>query len=168
MGCRTSIEKTLGLLAMGIGLLGGCYLCLVLDFGIIARVAGWAGLLLFGASMAVGTSRILRPGIRVVINENGIEDRRLRIGVVPWEEVTAIELRTLKSVRTLCVEVNDERKYVERMPTWVRVNAWAGGLFGYPPISINFVGLDPSIEDVWEYIWTHHPPPTAPDGSLED
>ena len=159
MECSTSRAKLGGLLAAALLLLGACYVCVFLHRGLVATIASWFGFLFFGLVLIKIVWDLLRPGPRVIINENGIEDRRLGIGLVTWNEITAIELRWMGRAKFLCVEVRNPDRYVSAMPLHIRLFVWANGLLGYPPITITFAGLSPGIQEVWEYINTHHPPP---------
>lgn len=163
MECTPSRPRQLGLLAAAAALLGACYVCVFLHRGPIATVAGWFGFVFFGLVSVKIAVDMLRPGTRVIVNDEGIEDRRLRIGVVPWEEITAIELRWMGSAKFLCVEVLDPDKYVARMPLHVWLATRANALLGQPPLTIAFGGLSPGIREVWEYVKTHHPPPRGPE-----
>ena len=168
MECMPSRPKLFGILLAAVALLGTCYMCVFLHRGPLATVVGWFGLVFFGLCFAKIVADIVRPGPRVVVNNIGIEDRRLGIGVVPWPEITAIELRWMGSAKSLCVEVVDSDRYVARMPLRARLAVRANALLGYPPITMTFAGLSPGINEVWEYIRRHHPPPDARDLSEAD
>ena len=126
--------------------------------GPIAIVAGWFGFVFFGFVFIKILWDLLRPATKVIINDDGIEDRRWRVGVVPWDEITAIDLRWMSSAKFLCLEVRDPDKYINRMSGFHRLCVWANGLLGYPPLTMTFTGLSPSIGEAWEYIKTIHPP----------
>ena len=162
MQCAISRVRLLGFLALAALMFGACYICVFLHGGLIATVAGWFGFVFIGLVFVKIVVDMLRPGTRVIVSDEGIEDRRLRIGVVPWEEITAIELRWMGSAKFLCVEVLNPDKYVARMPLHVRLATRANALLGYPPIMMTFAGLSPGISEVGEYIKTHHPPPRGP------
>ena len=159
MQCAISRVRLLGFLALAVLMFGACYICAFLHGGLIPTVAGWFGFVFIGCVAVKSIVVMLRPGIRVIVDDDGIEDRRLRIGVVPWEEITAIELCWTGPAKYLCVEVLDPDKYLARMPLHVRLATRANALLGYPPITMTFAGLSPGISEVWEYIQTHHPPP---------
>lgn len=159
MEYRTDPVKHVGLLFAGLLMLAASYACIFLGRGPIAAIVGWFGLVFFGFAFLKALLDLLRPATKIIINDKGIEDRRWRVGVVPWDEITAIELRSIGPAKCLCLKVRDPDKYIDRMSAIHRCCVWANGLFGYPPISIAFTGLSPSIEQAWEYIKTNHPPP---------
>ena len=158
MECRTNLAKHVGLLLAALLLLAACYVCAFLHVGLIATVAGWFGFVFFGLAFLKILWDLLHPATKVIINDDGIEDRRWRVGVVPWEEITEIDLRRIGSAKFLCIEVRDPDKYVGRMSGIHRFFVWANGLLGCPPITIAFTGLSPSIEEAWKYIETNYPP----------
>jgi hypothetical protein len=137
------------LLAVAVPLLGACYICVFLHRGALATGVGWFGFVFFGLTALKIVVDILRPRPRVIINDEGIEDRRLKIGVVPWKDIAAIELRRMGPAKFFCVEVRDPDHYVSRMPAVVRLGTWANGLLGHPPVTMTFAGLSPPINDVW-------------------
>ena len=158
MECRTNLAKHVGLLLAAVLLFAACYVCAFLHGGLIATVAGWFGFVFFGLAFLKILWDLLHPATKVIINDDGIEDRRWRVGVVPWEEITEIDLRRIGSAKFLCIEVLDPGKYVGRMSGIHRFCVWANGLLGFPPITITFTGLSPSIDEAWKYIKTTHPP----------
>ena len=158
MECRTDPVKYVGLLFGALLMMAACYVCVFLHGGTIATVAGWFGFVFFGFAFLKILWDLLRPATKVIISDDGIEDRRWRVGVVPWAEITAIDLRRMGSAKFLCLEVRDPNKYIARMTGFRRLCVWANGLLGYPPITVTFTGLSPSIKEAWEYIKTTHPP----------
>ena len=159
MECRTNLAKHVGLLLAAVLLFAACYVCAFLHGGLIATVAGWFGFVFFGLAFLKILWDLLHPATKVIINDDGIEDRRWRVGVVPWEEITEIDLRRIGSAKFLCIEVLDpgqvRRAYVGH-PSLLCLGEH--GLLGFPPITITFTGLSPSIEEAWKYIETNYPP----------
>src|SRR6185312_5556589 len=75
MECRTSKRKLLGLLGLTCIMVGGSYFCTTLP-DIIARVVGWIGMEFFGLGFVVFPVLFFRTDAQVIINDEGIEDRR--------------------------------------------------------------------------------------------
>jgi len=132
-------------------MVGGSYFCTTLP-DIIARVVGWIGMEFFGLGFVVFPVLFFRTDAQVIINDEGIEDRRLRIGVIRWEDIHSLSIGSVNSVRFLCVELNDPEEYLSRLPRWKRWLAAADGAMGFPPLNIGFSGLSPGIEEVWAHL----------------
>src|SRR5689334_5031924 len=57
-------------------------------------VVGWvgiAGVIFFGAATVVGIVQGTRRGPRLTIDEQGIHDRTLGVGVIEWSDITNAE-----------------------------------------------------------------------------
>jgi hypothetical protein len=163
MECRIDRTKHVGLLVASLVMLGASGICVLSDRGPIAIAAGWLGLVFFGIGFCVCLRDLLRPTTRIIINDEGIEDRRSGIGVIRWDEIAAIELRRMGPAKFICIEARDSEKHVSRASALNRFFASANTLLGYPPITVSFTGLSPSADEAWEYIKTNHPPTDSTD-----
>ena len=135
MECHTSKVKVLGLLGLTCLMVGVSYFCTTLPDA-MARVVGWIGTVFFGLGF------IAFP----------IHDRRLKIGVIPWEDVRSLSIGSVHSTKFLCIEVVDREKYLSRFSRWKRHLASASEGLGFPALTINFAGLRPGLKDVWAYL----------------
>jgi hypothetical protein len=151
MECYTSRAKLLGLLALTCVMVGGSYFCTTL-LGLGARVVGWVGVGFFGLGFVAVPVMCLRTGPQVILNDEGIEDRRLKIGIIRWEDIRSLSIRSVNSVKFLCVEVFDPEKYLSRLPRWKRSLAGLNAALGFPALTISFQGLSPGIREVWAYL----------------
>ncbi|MGD8450270.1 MAG: STM3941 family protein [Phycisphaerae bacterium] len=155
MECRTDRSKQLALLLGASLLLAACYVCVFVNRKYVPIVVGWFGFVFFGYVLLRILFNLLRPTTMVIVNDEGIEDRRWGIGVIPWHDITAISLRRIRSSIFLCVEVSDPSEYISRMSALRRFSVWANGLLDFPPITVSFSGLSPSIHEAWDYISAH-------------
>ena len=87
-----------------------------------------------------------------MFDEQGIRDRRLRTGVVCWEDIRNLHVGTIHANSFLCIELVDERKYLARLPAWRRRLLELNRLVGFPPLSISFVELTPGFNAVRAYL----------------
>ncbi len=151
MQCYTSRTKLAGLLCLTCVMVAVCYSCTTHP-GLIPRLVGWIGVGFFGLGFVVIPVMFCRSGPQVVINDAGIEDYRLKVGIIRWEDVRSLYVGSIESARFLCIEVDDPEKYVARLPRWKRWLAAANEALGYPALVINFSGLTPGIRDVWAHL----------------
>jgi hypothetical protein len=110
----------------------------------------WRGF--FGLGFIAFPVTCFRSGPQVVINDEGIEDRRLKIGIIPWEDIQSLSIGSLNSVEFLCVKVFEPEKYLVRWPRWKRSLAGMNAAFGFPALTISFSGLSPGIREVWAHL----------------
>jgi hypothetical protein len=153
--CYTSRTKLLGYLALTCVMVGMAYFSATRSDP-IANFLGWLGVAFFGLGFIVFPVQLLRWGPVVLVNEMGIEDRRLRIGVILWEDITAI---SSDGVHFISITVKDPEKYLSRMSKWKRWVAELSRTYGFSPIFIGFVGVTPGIDEALKYIqfrWRDH------------
>jgi hypothetical protein len=117
--CRRSPWKLVGLLGLAAVMAGTSYFCTTLP-ELKAQIAGWVGLPFFGLA-ALGVLRMLaQSGPVVVIDAEGIHDRRWSVGVIRWEDVTRVWVASVSGNRMLCIEVSNPEDYQARMRRWER------------------------------------------------
>lgn len=155
MRCKTSILKTLGLVATAVLLLFACWYCTTLPIP-TAQVAGWVGLVFFGLCFVAILIQLFRGRPSVILDEAGIHELR-SFGTIPWTDIISLRIDWVVTQRFLCVEVRDPQTYVSRLTARNRLIAEANPSLGFPPITISFSGLSPGLSEVWSYIQTNHP-----------
>lgn len=151
MECHPSKWKLLGLFGLTCVMVAVCYYCTTLP-NLKALIAGWLGLALFSVGLVGFPIAFFRKGAQVVINDEGIEDRRLKLGVIPWEDIDSLSLGKMKSTRFLCVWLVEPERYLARMSRWQRMMAIANEKLGFSAITISFSGLSPGINQAWAYL----------------
>jgi len=151
MECCASGAKLLGLLGLTIVMVGSSYACTTVP-GLFPRVVGWIGVGFFGLGFIAIPVMFFRRGPQLVINEEGIEDRRLKVGVIRWSDILSLSIGAVYSAKFLCVEVTDPDEYLSRLPRWKRSLTAATEALGFPALTIGFSGLSPGLKEVWAYL----------------
>ncbi len=151
MKCYTSKVKLLGLLGLT------CVMVTMSSFlttlpDLISRVVGWIGVGFFGLGFIAFPVMFFRTGAQIVINDEGIEDCRQKIGVIRWEDIRSLSIGSVYSAKFLCVEVADTEKYLSQLPRWKRSYAAVNEALGFPALTIGFSGLSPGLKEVWAYL----------------
>ncbi len=146
--CYPSMVKLLGLLSLTCVMVGASYFCTTLPES-TPRVFGWIGIGFFGLGFIAFPVMFFRTGPQVIINDEGIEDRRLKAGVIRWADVRAVSIGSVNSAKFLCIEVADPEAYLARLPRWKRSLAAANSALGFPALTISFSGLRPGLKEVW-------------------
>ena len=122
-------------------------------FGLFLPQGGlhrWLVPALYGIAFLLLLQKLIRRGPKVILSNKGIEDRRLGIGLIPWEEISQLAIEHIHAAEFLAVSVIDPDKYATRMSWANRLGSRSLVKHGYPPIAISFEMLDTS----WEVIWT--------------
>jgi hypothetical protein len=151
MKCYPSKLKLLGLFGLTCALVGMCWFLTTFS-DLFSRAVGWVGVGFFGLGFIAIPIMWFRTGAQVVINDQGIEDVRHKLGVVPWEDIRSLYIGSVESTKFLCIELVDPEKYRSRMPTWTRPLTTVTKALGFPTLTIGFQGLSPGLEEVWAYL----------------
>lgn len=109
---------------------------------------GWAGIVLF----AVGFPQLLRSfldgGPRLVIDDQGVLDRALGVGLIPWSEITGASVRALSGQRFVCLEVRDPRFFTAQLGSLRRALLRANRALGFPELSLSVSDLPVGADEV--------------------
>ena len=160
MECRPSKVKLFGLLGLTCAMVGASYFCTTIP-DLTAQVFGWIGVAFFGLGFIAIPRQLLRAGPQVVINDEGIDDRRLKLGPIRWDDIRELSIGSVHGAKFLCIELVDRERYLSRLPAWKRRLGAASEALGFPPLTIGFSGLTPGLDEVWDYV-RKRPPSTTP------
>jgi hypothetical protein len=108
-------------------------------------VGGWVGILgvaLFGTGAVVGLVQGLRRGPRLSIDDDGIHDRTLGVGVIAWSDIVSAAPYLVAKEPFIGLNLRDPAKYIQRAPPLKRRLARMHAASGMPPFSVNLVGLE--------------------------
>jgi hypothetical protein len=132
---------------------------------LVSRVMGFGFLVLFGGFTVFALVKIVQHKPVITLSDAGIEDTRLKIGVIPWSEVVqAYELPYLwyKNVQVL---VRHPEQFKQRQPWLTRTLGELNAMSGWSPFVLMTANTSTSASVVVDYIcrqlvrhW-----PTAPD-----
>jgi hypothetical protein len=153
MECRTSKARVLGLLGLTCVMVAVCWFCTTLEDP-FARVVGWIGVGFFGLGFIAMPIAFFRSGPQVVIDDEGIEDRRMKIGTIRWEDIRSLSIGSVNSAKFLCIELVDPDPYLSRLPRRSRWLSSVNRTLGLPTLTIGFSDLRPGLNEVWAHLQT--------------
>lgn len=79
----------------------------------------------------------------IVINDEGVFDGRLRMGVISWDDIRRIRSITFANAfHFISLDLHNKRTYQSRRPLWLRAWSQARRVYGLTPIMITTNGLD--------------------------
>jgi len=78
----------------------------------------------------------------IILDEQGILDRRLKVGVIRWDDIRRIVPYSLQGVEYISLDLHDMKSYEARRPLWLRLLSQGQRLFGMSSVSIMANGLD--------------------------
>ena len=120
---------------------------------LIAKSIGIVFLILSGLAIVVAIINIIFNKPLVLITEDGIEDKRLKLGIIPWEEIQRLEIRRIKGLDYLCMSLHHPDRFTPKSPSRVV----RSGKVEKGTLPIELANLRPSGRAVKDYLWQNHP-----------
>jgi hypothetical protein len=136
----TFLFISLGFVAAGIGM--------VFD----GEIYGWTGILLFGGCALVFIRQLIDSRTRLIIDQNGIFDRTMGVGIIHWEEIENAYVMSISGNDFICLELTNPEKYTRKLSKVKQALASANHSLGVTDLSLNLSGVDASTEDVFEVV----------------
>jgi hypothetical protein len=113
---------------------------------------GW-GLVALGGVLALIQLRALGEEVeRVVIDDSGIRDSALPVGVIGWSEVRSASVQAVGSYKVVALQLLDPERVVRRLPPARQFIARKAIESGLPGIYLTLVGTDGDPERIAEVI----------------
>ena len=149
VGIRASRIKLGMVLLICIGFVA---LGLFLAFVARERIIGWISVLFFGAGIPLLVRQLLDSRPRLVISDEGILDRSLGVGVIPWTEIVGAYVRSISGNDFICLHLRDPSLFTSQFSPARRAMTSANRALGFTDLSINLSGLPVRTEEVFELI----------------
>jgi len=116
---------------------------------------GWSGVIFFGFGLVIFLRQILDSRPRIVIDEHGIFDRTLSVGVIEWQDIEHAYLNSVVGNPFVSLRLNDTEKYLQRAMSSQKKLARLNKYLGAETININLSGIDKSPDEILEVIIKH-------------
>jgi hypothetical protein len=154
--CRTSIPRTLGWLGLAVLMIAASYYTGRTATGFI-RAVGWLAVVFCGVCLVPIILQLFRRGPTIVIDEDGVLDRRLHVGRISWQDIASVSIVQSGRQRLISLWLRNPEHYLSPAPTWSAGLSRVGEEMGYSPFSLNFAGLTPGLEETYAYLRTRLP-----------
>jgi hypothetical protein len=130
-------------LAVGlVGLaIGAALLLLQLPFP-LPHLLGWGVVALSGIYALLQLRALGEESERVVIDDAGIRDSILPVGVIDWGEVRGAAVQSIGSVEVVALELRDPERFIRRLPAARQFIARKALEAGLPGVYLTLVGTD--------------------------
>jgi hypothetical protein len=113
---------------------------------------GW-GMVALSAIYALLQLRSLGEEIeRVVIDDSGIRDSLLPVGVIGWDEVRGASVLGIGSVQVVALQLRDPERFIRRLPGTRQFIARKALKAGLPGVYLTLVGTDGNVSRIAEVI----------------
>ena len=118
-------------------------------------VPGWTAWLILGSSALYGLLQLRALGEeneRVVIDDAGIRDSILPVGVIGWDEVRGASVQKVGSVEVIALQLRDPARFIRRLPSARQFIARKALEAGLPGVYLTLVGTDGDPSRIAELI----------------
>ena len=88
----------------------------------------------------------------IIVNEEGINDKRLRMGVIRWADIEQIRMHGVGGAYFISLGLLNSEEYLARQPKYVRLSNQIWRLFGVSPIHIKVAYMDVTPDELFEMI----------------
>lgn len=124
-------------LLLAIAAVGGFYFL----FGYIPTIVWLIGpivliALVFSAVRGQSTDPV------IILDDEGVLDRRLKVGVIRWDDIRRIKSYSLSGAEYISLELHNAKTYTSRRPLWLTLLSQVQRVFGMTSIAISTNGLD--------------------------
>ena len=108
-------------------------------------------ILLIATVMVVRESFDKSP--RVVINQQGVFDKRIGVGVIYWKDIKRVYGVSLNNIEHVCLELYNENKYLEKRSFIINILSKLNKTTtDISPLNIVTSNLDVGYDDIFETI----------------
>ncbi len=125
--------------------------CLYLALG-RGDLAWFAGLVPSAALFVAALGSLTDQRPRLVITRQGVEDRAIGVGLVPWTAIAGLEETAVRQSRFLRLKLHDPAAWRARMPVWRRAVMDVRAVFGVTPFSIDAQSFKVNADDLFTVI----------------
>jgi hypothetical protein len=116
------------------------------------RWKAWFVTLFFGSCTAVFVKQLFDARPRLIIDDDGIHDRTLGVGKIPWSEITGAYRRSISGNEFICLEVRNPEMWLQQLSPTKKSLANVNRALGFTQLNINLAGLPVDAAQVHELI----------------
>jgi hypothetical protein len=145
-----------------IKVLRGIFLCILmisasitvilLRQNLLIVIIGFFGAFVCSFGLIIQISKLFYFKPLVFINSEGIEDLRLKCGVIRWSDVEAVTIEATRHVSWISVYAKSPEKYYSKLSKYQLFLRKLNGQPGKNDFRIRFVELDKPIDEAFDLI----------------
>jgi hypothetical protein len=141
---RSSRMRYLPLLAVSLAFVG---VGTVLVTRTSHAVVGWLNLAFFGLCAVTFLWQVVDVRPRLVIDERGVFDRTLGVGVIPWSEIVAADAQSILGQPFVRLGLRDPSLFTRRLGRVQQAMTRGNRALGFEALNLNLGGLavDPAV-----------------------
>lgn len=143
---RAARRKLLVLLLGSLAFVASGVFILVTGRGVGPTLTGLAGIAFFGMCAVVAIVQLFDARPRLVIDERGVLDRTLKVGIIAWADILDAEAMRVSNQPFIARKLRDPAKHVERLGPMHQRFTTSNRALGYGPLNINLSAIETGVE----------------------
>jgi hypothetical protein len=88
----------------------------------------------------------------LVITDEGINDKRLGMGLIRWSDVKQVRMQGVGGAYFISLDLANREQYLSRLPAFTRISNQIWRLYNVSPIHIKVAYMDVSPDEMFEMI----------------
>ena len=113
---------------------------------------GWTSIVFFGAGIPLFAWQFFDSRPRLVLNDEGVLDRTLGVGIIPWSQITGATLRSVHGNHFICLEVRNPEQWLERLSPLKRAMVSANEALGFTALNLNLGAVAADPTEIYELV----------------
>ena len=118
-------------------------------FGYLPTIL-WLLLIVVSIALVVTLIRGQSNDPVIILNDEGVFDKRLKVGTIRWSDIRRIRSYNLYGAEYISLELHDMNHYESRRPLWFNILSQVQRVFGMSSIAITTNGLDIDQATLWQ------------------
>ena len=111
---------------------------------------------LLSAGVVIGLFQALKQlfdrGPVIIINDEGIDDKRLRMGTIRWSDIERVRMHGVGGAYFISLELLNSEKYLSRQPAYIRISNQIWRVYNVAPVNIKVAFMNVLPEELFELI----------------
>jgi hypothetical protein len=116
---------------------------------------GWVGVVFFGSGIPIFVWQLADSRPRLVVDERGVLDRTLGVGLIVWGDIEAAYVRSINGNDFICLELRNREQYWRKLSKVKRAMAAANRSLGFTDFNLNLSGVDVNTDELFELVMKH-------------
>jgi hypothetical protein len=152
---RYSPKGQLALMFIGFVVIAASWYTAATNPDVVYRTAGWFGVAFFALCILIAAKRLIAGGVPFVFDRAGIAFPTGGFGLLPWTEIKAYAVVTVRGNYFLAFTFHDPARVLSRVSTARRRWAFVNQRLGWGHWALSFSGLTPGMDEAIAFIREH-------------
>ncbi len=113
---------------------------------------GWMSIVFFGSGIPLFLWQIADNRPRLIIDDEGVNDRTLGVGKILWKDIGGAYLKSIQNNDFICLQLKNSEEYVAKLSPIKKASASANEKLGFTPLSLNLSGVSADTSQILELV----------------